>query len=160
MDVFSSLVLYLWIMQTKSPIIRNIFYPFKLNVIRIFTPTNNDSTIQTVAGPSSLFLQLPDMQLPKPAESTEASPGVGRSRTRPSRAPSPPSGALLIRLPSGQQPHRQQRLPQPDHPQHEDKTHTRTLRLPCKNKTVSRETIETFIQYGLQTTKWKCNIWK
>lgn len=56
MDVFSSLVLYLWIMQTKSPIVRNIFYPFKLNIIRIFTPTNNDSTIQTVAGTSSLFL--------------------------------------------------------------------------------------------------------
>ena len=86
-DVFSSLVLYLWIMQTKSPIIRNIFYPFKLNIIRIFTPTNNDSTIQTVAGPSSLFLQLPHMQLPKPAESTEASPGVGRSRTRRAERP-------------------------------------------------------------------------
>lgn len=56
MDVFSSLVLYSWIIQTKSSIIRNVFYPFKLNIIRICTPTNNDSTIQTVAGTSSLFL--------------------------------------------------------------------------------------------------------
>lgn len=85
-----------------------------------------------------------------------------RGRHVPHSPPEPPlpplQGPRLSDPP--EQPPPNSRLVQSDHVQHEDKTRTQILRLPFKNKILSRETTRTFIWSSLQTTRRKCGLWE